>query len=703
MNTNNFLTDDLLIELGCEELPPKSLLILSTAFKDLLDKQLTQQQIRFTNIHAFATPRRLALLITELAAQQPDQTLQKRGPALTAAFNAIGEPTPAALGFAKSCGVSMDALGKLETDKGAWLIYDAHQKGQSTLTLLPQLITNALQQLPIAKRMRWGIRTDSFIRPVKWLLALYGDAVVDMTLFDCKSDRITYGHRVHAPQAISIQHPKNYADTLKNQGFVIADFSRRRRVIENELQNRAKALQAQLSTSDSIDALINEVTALVEWPSILAGQFESHFLQVPKEALIQTMQDNQKYFALFDDDKNLISQFLFVSNLQTDDASKIIQGNEKVIRPRFSDAEFFFKQDQQQPLEHYNQALKALVFQNKLGSVYDKVLRVQALSGEIARTLNIDIAKTQRAALLCKADLATQMVQEMPELQGIMGSYYAQSSGEDASIALAIREHYLPLQTNDLIPQSPVGICVALADKIDSLVGIFAAGLIPTGDKDPFALRRAALGIIRIIIHNKCHVSLVPLLKKAAESIQVKIPTIDCNLLSEKVWQFIHARLEHFYQSSNIDVRILQAVSALNISDVYDLHLRINSIHVNAYSSNFQALSSANKRVNNLLKKLSLDALAVINPQFFEIDAEKNLYQALIEIKPLLDHTLQIQDYSEAIKQLSQLRQPVDTFFEQVHIMSDDKNLQNNRLALLKLLQSEFLKIADLSYLVIEA
>jgi glycyl-tRNA synthetase beta chain len=698
--------EDFLIELGCEELPPKSLLTLSSAFADLLSKQLTQHQIHFQHIQAFATPRRLAVLLTQLAAQQPDQHLQKRGPALTAAFNAAGEPTPAALGFAKSCGVNMDALGQLETNKGSWLVYDVQQIGKSTVSLLPPLIATALQQLPIAKRMRWGTRTDSFIRPVKWLLALYGNDVVDMTLFDCRSDRITYGHRVHAPHPITLQHPKDYADALHNQGYVIADFEKRRAFIIEHLRAKAAALKSEIAGLDAISALIDEVTALVEYPQILVGTFESRFLQVPQEALIQTMQDNQKYFALFDQDKNLKPQFLFVSNLMTNDPAQIIQGNEKVIRPRFSDAEFFFHQDQQQPLENFNEPLKALVFQNKLGSVYNKVLRVAKLSTQLANDYLINVDDALCAAMLCKADLATQMVQEMPELQGIMGGYYAKLSGENDSVCQAIGEHYQPIAVDDDIPKTQLGQTIALADKLDTLVSIFAAGLMPTGDKDPFALRRAALGCIRIICESSWSgLALHPYLTQAAKEIGRVLPTIDPADLSEQVWLFVRGRLENYIkQNQIIDTRIFQAVYALSaISDVKDLTQRITIIHQYYHSPDLQALSSANKRVNNLLKKLSLEALPQINSHFFEIDAEKNLYQALNDIHLKLDASLHDQNYSQAITLLSQLRQPVDEFFEQVHVMADDQNLQNNRLALLKLLQINFLKIADLSYLVIES
>lgn len=699
-------SEDFLIELGCEELPPKSLLTLSNAFAELLSKQLTQQQINYQHVQAFATPRRLAVLFTQLSAQQPDQQLQKRGPALTAAFNTAGEPTPAALGFAKSCGVSMAALAKLKTDKGSWLVYDVQQTGKSTESLLASLIATALQQLPIAKRMRWGTRTDSFIRPVKWLLALYGHDVVDMTLFDCRSDRITYGHRVHAPHAISISHPQDYAQALEKQGYVIADFDKRRAFIIEHLRAKAACLQTKISEMDCISPLIDEVTALVEYPQILVGTFESSFLQVPKEALIQTMQDNQKYFALFDADKNLKSQFLFVTNLKTDHPTQIIQGNEKVIRPRFSDAEFFFQQDQRQPLEQFNEFLKNLVFQNKLGSVYAKVLRVAQLSAKLAKDYLINVDDARRAAMLCKADLATQMVQEMPALQGIMGGYYAKLSNENNCVCQAIGEHYQPIAVDDDIPNSRLGQTIALADKLDTLVSIFAAGLIPTGDKDPFALRRAALGCIRIICESPWSgLALRPYLIQAANEVSRVLSTINPADLAEQVWLFIRGRLENYLkQNQNIDTRIFQAVYALtSISDVNDLSQRISIIHQHYHSPDLQALSSANKRVNNLLKKLSLETLPAINSQFFEINAEKNLYQALIDVHSKLDKTLHDQNYRQAIILLSQLRQPVDEFFQQVHVMADDQHLQNNRLALLKLLQTNFLKIADLSYLVIES
>lgn len=695
---------DFLIELGCEELPPKSLLTLSNSFAEQLGKHLTQQQISYRHIQPFATPRRLALLISQLAEQQPDQNQQKRGPALSAAFNAAGEPTQAALGFAKSCGVSMDKLGKLETDKGSWLIYEVHQAGKSTVTLLPQLISQALNQLPIPKRMRWGTRTESFIRPVKWVLALYGHEVVNMTLFDCPSDRITYGHRVHAPDPIEIGSPDQYVSSLNNKGCVIANFQSRRDLILQELRENAEKLQAELSGLDKISDLLDEVTALVESPTILVGTFESNFLQIPKEALIQTMQDNQKYFALFDQDKNLKPQFLFVSNLKTPDPAEIIQGNEKVIRPRFSDAEFFFNQDQQQPLENFNEILKSLVFQNKLGSVYDKVLRVEKLIQLLAKDWNLNSEDAYQAAHFCKADLATQMVQEMPELQGIMGGYYAKLSGASTSVEQAIREHYLPTQIDSPIPRSDLGQALALADKLDTLVGIFAVGLAPTGDKDPFALRRAAIGCIRILIESKRSVAMLPLLIQAATELSVQLPAIKTSELSEQVWLFIRGRLESYVKQDNdIDTRIFQAVYAQSAnSNLYDLYQRISIIHQHYQSADLQALSSANKRVNNLLKKLSLDALPPINIELFAMIAEKNLYQALIDIKPQLDDALQSQNYSQAIVLLSQLRQPVDEFFEQVHIMADDTNLKNNRLALLQLLQTNFLKIADLSYLVIE-
>ncbi len=683
-------TDDYLFELGTEELPPKSLVTLANQFAQSVESQLQQHQIAFKQITPLAAPRRLALLISELEHQQPTQKIERRGPAIKAAFQDDGSPSKAALGFAKSCGVSIDELEKHSTDKGSWLYFRTEQPGQPTRQLLPKIITQSLQQLPIPKRMRWGNQLESFIRPIHWVVSLHGESPVPITLWEHHSSNITYGHRVHAPNPITIQSASNYEALLESQGYVRVDHHKRRQKIKTDLETAAAELNANI---DIPDDLLTEVTALVEWPVVFIGNFAPEFLQVPKEVLTSTMQAHQKYFSLLDENNQLLPKFAMVANLESTDPSAVIAGNEKVIHPRFSDAQFFYQQDQKQPLETFNQSLETLLFQRQLGSMKDKVLRVQELAIYLAEMLQADAETVSRAALLCKADLPTQMVQEFPELQGIMGGYYAQLSGEPQAVSKVISEHYAPLNMDGAIPSSLEGCCVALADKLDTLVGIFSTGQLPTGDKDPFALRRAAAGVIKILLHTQQSLDVMACLNFS----QSLYPEANDSTLLIQLQEFFEARFPAFYP--NLPIETINAVLTLKQLDPYDIELRLKALTQFQHSDALRSLSSANKRVNNLLKKVDVSELPPVEKERLQHPIEIRLLDQSLSLQPKIKEYCLEKAFPSALEALSHLKDTVDTFFDEVHIMVEDITLQQQRLSLLNLLRQLFLSVADISKL----
>ena len=687
------MSRDLLIEIGTEELPPKALKKLSTAFHNAVQAGLDKAGLTFTGIKPFASPRRLALLITELAERTPDKSVQRRGPALNAAYDDDGCPTQAAIGFARSCGVTVEELDKLETPKGSWLVHQSQQPGQTAAELIPAIITTALDALPIPKRMRWGNLESQFVRPVHWALLLFGSEVIETDLLSVTTGRTTHGHRFHHPGPIEIPAPSEYEVLLESEGKVIADFDRRATTVRAQVESKALELKGQAVIEPG---LLEEVTAMVEWPVAIAGQFEQRFLQVPQEALISTMSANQKYFHLVDQQGKLLPYFITVSNIESHDESKVQAGNERVIRPRFADAEFFWNQDRKQRLDSRLNDLKTVVFQQKLGSLYDKTQRVAKLSTNIAKQLKADSTLAIRAAELCKCDLMTEMVGEFPNLQGIMGRYYAEHDGEDKAVAEAIDQHYRPRYAGDLLPDGIISQALALADRLDTLVGIFAIGQLPTGDKDPYALRRAALGVLRIMIEGQIDLDLQQLLGLAAKQYD---PKLKADKAVEPLMEFIFDRLRAYYQEQGIRPDVLDAVTALKPARPVDINKRIHAVNAFRNLPEAESLAAANKRSGNILKKVKGKLPHKIKSSLLAEEAEQKLYQALTELTATVDPLLASSDYEPALQQLAGLREPVDTFFDDVMVMVDDAKLRDNRIALLNQLHGLFLQVADISRL----
>ena len=687
------MSQDLLIEIGTEELPPKALKKLSLTFLSGVKTGLEKAGLEFATIQPFASPRRLALLINELAEHTPDKVVERRGPALQAAFGDDGCPTQAAIGFARSCGVEVEDLAKLESEKGSWLIYKIQQQGQATPLLIPDIVTTALEALPIPKRMRWGNLDAQFVRPVHWAVLLFGNDIIETEILSVRTGRTTYGHRFHHPGPIEIPAPSEYEVLLESEGKVIADFDRRATTVRAQVVSKAMGLKGQAVIDP---ALLEEVTAMVEWPVAIAGQFEQHFLVVPQEALISTMSANQKYFHLVDQQNMLLPYFITVSNIESRDEIKVQAGNERVIRPRFADAEFFWNQDRKRRLDSRLNDLKTVVFQHKLGSMFDKTQRVAKLSGSIAKQLKAESSLAVRAAELSKCDLMTEMVGEFPNLQGIMGRYYAEHDGEDKAVVEAIDQHYRPRFAGDALPEGVISQTVALADRLDTLVGIFAIGQLPTGDKDPYALRRAALGVLRIMIENQIDLDLQQLLTLAAQQFDTKIKA---DKAVEPVMEYIFDRLRAYYQEQGIRPDVLDAVTALKPARPVDINKRIHAVNSFRKLPEAESLAAANKRSGNILKKVKGKLPKKIKTSLLAEEAEQKLYQALTQLTESVDPLLASSDYEPALQLLAGLREPVDTFFDDVMVMVDDIKLRDNRVALLNQLHGLFLQVADISRL----
>lgn len=686
--------ENLLLELGCEELPPKSLVRLAQALADGVSQGLKAAALEFESVRWLAAPRRLALQVQALSAEQPDQSLEKRGPALQAAFDAEGKPTPAALGFARSCQVEFEALQRLETDKGAWLVYRSQQPGKSLQELLPAILQQAIAALPIAKPMRWGNQATEFIRPVHWLTLLYGKEVLPVSLLGLTAGRISYGHRVHTPQAIELAHADQYQQALL-AAKVRVDFEQRCQFIRAEIERLATEHQA-IARID--EPLLAEVANLVEWPVALVGQFEAAFLAVPKEALMLTMQDNQKYFPLLTASGELLPRFVFIANIDSSAPEKVIDGNERVIRPRFSDAQFFFNDDRKNRLDSRLDALKQVVYQQKLGSLYDKSGRLSALSAEIARLLGADPDLARRAGWLAKCDLLTRMVYEFPEVQGIMGRYYAQHDGEPEAVAQALAEQYLPAFAGDVLPASDIGTALALAERLDQLVGIFALGQKPTGDKDPFGLRRAAIGLLRILIEQQRDLSLTVLLDLALARLPAGLLSADSAQLRQELLDFLLGRLKAWYQEQGVDTSVILAVLASQPECPLDVARRIEAVQQFRHLPQAQSLAAANKRVSNLLEKAA-DVGLQVQAELLVEPAEQQLWQQLQALEASLVPLFEQRQYQAALQQLAALQTPVDAFFEQVMVLCPDLALRQSRLAMLARLRALFWRIADISLL----
>jgi glycyl-tRNA synthetase beta chain len=684
------MSNDLLFELGGEELPPKSLKKLSQSLLDGMVAGLKEAGLNFSDAQAYATPRRLAVLIRNLDSQQADKVVEKRGPALQAAYGPDGTPSKAALGFASSCGASFDQLEKLETDKGSWLIFKQAVQGQATAELIPDIIRKSLAQLPIAKRMRWGSYEHEFVRPVHSAVLLFGTDVINTEILGLKTSRNSFGHRFLAPGQIELSHPNDYVEKLL-AAKVTVDFEQRMQQIETGAQQAATKLGGIAHIEDD---LLEEVAALNEWPVPVVGNFDARFLELPQEVLITTMQSNQKYFPVKDAAGRLLPHFITFANIESTNPDAIRQGNERVVLPRLVDAEFFWKQDRKQSLAERVENLKSIVFQKDLGTLFDKTERVANLAALIAEKLAADVGLAKRAALLAKTDLMTNMVGEFANLQGTMGRYYAAADGEHAEVALALEEHYYPKQSGGATPSGQIGQVLALAEKIDTLAGIFSAGLIPTGDKDPYALRRATLGILRVLIENDIALDVVELLDAALAQFSHNFDKAETR---QKVIGFLFDRLKGYCLDQGYTSHEFEAVLAVNPASPLDFMLRIRAVQSFRALPEAESLAAANKRIINILKKSDQPISETIGTLVEA--AEKNLLVAAEESETAILPLLAEQNYPMALSRLAQLRDTVDAFFDNVMVNTDDVALRNSRLALLAKLSNQFLKIADISKL----
>lgn len=679
-------TTDFLFELGTEELPPAALLTLSDSLGKTLTSQLADAQLSFTKLQLFAAPRRLAVLINGLETQQPDRIIEKRGPSAKA-------PEQAAKGFAGSCGVSLDALSIEATDKGDYYVYRGTETGKATAQLLPDMLEKSLTALPIPKRMRWATSRIEFVRPVKWIVALIGSEVLPCTLLDVQSGRKTRGHRFHYPHDIELMNANDYATTLHDTGKVVADFTTRREMIRAQVLEQADVIGG---TAVIDEDLLDEVCALNEWPVALAGRFEERFLAVPDQVLILSMKENQKYFHLVDAEDRLMPYFITISNIESKDPQQVISGNEKVIRPRLADAAFFFETDKKAPLINRLERLKTVVFQNELGTVADKSARIESTATQIATLIGGDTAFAARAAQLCKCDLLTDTVYEFTELQGLMGYHFALHDGEETEVAKALYEQYLPKFSGDELPATKTGIAIALADRLDTLVGLFAIKQPPTGSKDPFALRRAALGVLRIIVEHELSLDLKELLVIAAKN-YTDLPAL--NTAADEVFEFMLERFRFWFDEEGISAEIYLSIHGLRPTQPLDFVRRAHAVAAFVNHESASALIAGNKRVANILSKLDDKPSTEIDTTLLSDDAEKALADALNGLSTDVAAMTLSGNYQDALQALADLRQPIDRFFEEVRVMADDEAVKRNRLAMLQQLNDLFGGIADISEL----
>jgi glycyl-tRNA synthetase beta chain len=705
---------DFLVELGTEELPPKALRGLEEAFASGVRSGLHNAGLEFGDVVSYATPRRLAVWVKRLAARQPDQALKSKGPPVNAAFDANGAPTRAALAFAEKNGAHVDALQKLEEGKGTFLFFIGTKPGAAVTELIPGIVKAALDALPIPRRMRWGSSDAEFVRPVHWLLMLYGKDVVPVTLLDTEAGDHTQGHRFHAPKPIRITSAGTYAKTLSERGFVLADFAARRDLIREKVTEAAAAVGGRALIGHG---LLDEVTALVEWPVPITGRFEERFLALPREVLISTLQEHQRYFPLEDAKGHLLPNFITVSNIESREPSKVREGNERVVRPRLADAAFFWEQDRKRPLASLRDALDNVTFHVKLGSLGDKTRRVRTLAGEIATK---ERAEAERAAELCKCDLLSAMVGEFPELQGIMGTYYALADGEAPEVAVAIREHYLPRGAGDELPETHPGLAVAIADKLDTLAGIFAIGEKPTGTKDPLGLRRAAIGVLRILIETGLDLDLRRFVTRALELARVDIervaaaagkpaPAIVAEKVTGEIYDYIMERLRAYYLEGGARSTIGAAAMTTEMFDAVlasaplsplDFDARLKALRAFLELPESASLTAANKRIANILRKSAAGApQTTVDVEALKEDAEVRLFDSMRALRDQVSVATAQREYANALGRLAQLRPAVDEFFDQVMVMDENPKLRANRLALLAQLHGLFAGVADLSRL----
>ncbi len=691
MNTN-----DLIIEIGTEELPPKSLRRLANAFQENILVGLENATLTHGEAKWFATPKRLAAYIPVLQGKQEDQIVEKRGPAVSAAFDDAGNPTKAALGWARGNGISIEEAERLKTDKGEWLLLRKAEQGKTINALIEAIILQALKQLPIPKNMRWGNNSEEFVRPIHSVLVMFGTEVIPVVIKGKTASNKLQGHRFHSPEFVSLSNASDYEATL-NKHYVIADHNARKSFILKELEEAAKKLNASVDLDKD---LLEEVTSLVEWPVIMTANFEEHFLDVPKEALIYTMKGDQKYFPLLDASGNLLPKFLFVSNIKSIAPEKVIAGNERVIRPRLADAEFFYVTDLKTNFAKRIENLESIVFQKQLGTVKERVERIATVAKSIASTIGANEDDAYRAGLLCKNDLVSNMVLEFPAMQGTMGRYYAKASGENSNVSNAIGEQYLPAFSGDSLPSNKESASVALAEKLDTLVGIFSTGQIPKGDKDPFALRRAAIGILRICLEKELPLDLANLINVAAKVVQ---PKFEQAIDEAQILDFLFARLKSMYIDQDIDSKVVQSVLMNKPSIVLDFNARIRAVNQFVGHPSADSLIAANRRVANILKK-SQDETGeaingVIDESLFELEQESNLNNSLKSIQQEIVELAGNYQYTEALTKLATLKGDIDNFFDNVMVNTDNELVKNNRLNLLFNLRTTFLNIADVSVL----
>jgi glycyl-tRNA synthetase beta chain len=687
---------DFLVELGTEELPPLALPDLERAFAEGIRKGLTDAGLAFASIESFATPRRLAVRVNALAIEQPAQAIKLKGPPVAAAFDASGNPTTAANKFAEKCGVAVSALGRIQEGKGEFLFFAGDKPGAATAGLLPGIVQQSLDQLPIPKRMRWGSSDVQFVRPVHWLVMLFGGSVLDCRLLDTQSGNSTRGHRFHSTGAIVLERPADYEHVLRDQGKVLASFSARRAKIRELVAATGRELGGAALLDDE---LLDEVTALVEWPSPVAGRFEERFLELPREVLISTLQEHQRYFPVEDSDGSLLPWFITVSNIESRDPPKVRHGNERVVRPRLSDAAFFWAQDRKQPLAARRAGLDAVTFQAQLGSLGAKTERVRQLAVGIAPLVGADVARVDRAATLAKCDLLSSMVGEFPELQGIMGRYYATADGEPADVALAIDEHYQPRGAGGVLPGNPVGVTLAIADKLDTLAGIFAIGQKPSGTKDPFGLRRAAIGVVRLLVEKKLDFDLATVVARAVALQPVAAPKA-----AGEIVEYIYERLRAYSLEGDAAIagatgEAFDAVQATEPKSPLDFRARLTALVGFLQHPDAASLSAANKRIANILKKSEATPATAVDSARLAEPAEKSLHAAIEKLRAPVQHALAAREYGGALTQLAKLRPEVDAFFDSVMVNDPDPALRTNRLALLGGLRALFAGVADLSRL----
>jgi glycyl-tRNA synthetase beta chain len=685
---------DFLVELGTEELPPKSLFAMTQAFAEGIARELGSAAIKHGEVKSYATPRRMAVLVRGVAERQPDQQITRMGPAVANAFDAAGQPTKAALGFAASCGTSVDTLEQVDGPKGRVLQFVGTKVGAETVALLADVVNASLRTLPIARRMRWGAGEEEFVRPVHWVVMLFGSSVVDAQILGVPTGKQTRGHRFHAPRELSVRAPGTYCATLLKRGYVVADVQERRERIRNGVADLARTLGGEAVIDE---ALLDEVTALVEWPVPIAGRFDPQYLTLPPEVPIATMQDHQRYFPLRGADGRLMNAFITVANIESRDPGKVRDGNERVVRPRLADAAFFWKTDRDHPLASRREGLKAVTFQTQLGSVFDRSERIAQLAVLVAEATGGDAQQTRRAAELAKCDLLTAMVSEFPELQGTMGRYYAQHDGEAADVCSALEEQYLPRYAGDRLPETATGCALALADKLDLLAGIFCIGQKPSGTRDPYGLRRAALGVLRIVLETRLELDLRALVGEAVrlQPVQSGEDTVAA------IWGYMMERLRGMYLEADpaITTEMFDAVLASEPASPLDLDARLQALKVFLALPESASLASANKRIANILRKSGGEASTQVSAERLSDPAERKLFEHVVALERGVDPEFAQRNYDRALSQLAALKDDVDAFFDSVMVMHEDAGLRANRLGLLAKIRGLFLRGADLSKL----